>query len=177
MTKNYSIKTCPYCKKSFKPTNPNHNYCSLPCRFWSKVDIKSIEECWPFKGHAFNHGYGAFKFNGIMSNSHRIAYFLAYGIEPKKLCVLHKCDNPICQNPFHLFLGTKQDNVDDMISKNRDVTLQGENHGCAKLSEKDVIKIRKSLQNKEKGVHLAKKYNVSETTIYAIKKRLSWKHI
>ncbi len=83
----------------------------------------------------------------------------------KGLCVCHKCDNPSCINPLHLFLGTNKDNVDDKVNKGRQPCV---------LTEADVLAIRGSSLN---GGQLSRKYNVNDSTIYAILKRESWKHI
>ena len=85
-------------------------------RFWSKVDIKDDDSCWMWTAAKLvNFGYGAFGVRGsVVERAHRMSYYLVKGDIPKGLHVLHKCDNPPCCNPSHLFLGTDQDNVDDM---------------------------------------------------------------
>ena len=82
--------------------------------FWSHVDIRGVEECWPWKGKPNRFGYGRYR----GEYAHRIAYELGNG-PLDGLCSLHACDNPPCQNPSHLFKGTKRDNANDMISKGR----------------------------------------------------------
>jgi len=87
--------------------------------FWSKVDIRSETECWEWEGGYFYDGYGAFWLNTKMIRVPRLSWTYTNGDITDGLWVLHKCDNPPCCNPNHLFLGTYQDNVDDMITKER----------------------------------------------------------
>lgn len=88
--------------------------------FWSRV-TKS-EGCWTWNGAKQKFGYGWVWIDGEGSkNTHRVAYEIGVGPIPAGQCVLHRCDNPPCVNPAHLFLGTKGDNTRDMVSKNRHV--------------------------------------------------------
>lgn len=141
--------------------------------FWRRVKVGKKNECWPFLQYRNKKGYGEFRFKGKVSLSHRIAYMIARK-DPKGLCVLHRCDNPPCCNPKHLFLGTRRDNVDDRHEKGRDNAPRGEEHHDAKLATSDVICIRAS---KAKGISLAKKYGVSPAAISSIRRRRSWRHI
>jgi hypothetical protein len=86
-------------------------------RFWSKVN--KTETCWLWTGHCNCDGYGEFSICGVRILAHRASYLLEYGMLPEGLSVLHSCDNPPCIRPTHLFLGTQQDNVNDMIAKGR----------------------------------------------------------
>lgn len=102
-------------------------------RFWTKVNIKNIEDCWEwnaFKTKKF--GYGAFRLNGRMHNAHRISWLLSRGEIPAGICVLHKCDNPPCVNPAHLFLGTQADNVKDCKAKGRTQRYNAKKSHCPK---------------------------------------------
>lgn len=85
-------------------------------RFWTKVDKSG--ECWLWQAACDNHGYGCFWFGGRLQKSSRVSWSLAHG-DPGELFVLHRCDNPRCVNPEHLFLGTQQDNLIDMRAKGR----------------------------------------------------------
>lgn len=91
-------------------------------RFWNKVDKKQPYDCWKWLGKARcgkSGFYGQFWLKGKNATPHRVSYELAFGEYDKSMHVLHKCDNPICVNPNHLFLGTNEDNIKDKMSKGR----------------------------------------------------------
>lgn len=116
--------------------------------FWSRVNkegpipphIPEIGECWLWTGALKENGYGACFVKRVPGYAHRVAYRLSYGDFPKCMHVLHRCDNPPCVRPDHLFLGTRMDNVVDMMSKGR--APVGERSGNAKLSNAQVSAIR-----------------------------------
>lgn len=87
-------------------------------RFWAKVDKRGPDACWPWLASRCDSGYGKFRV-GKMTRSHRVAFELGGGEIPDGQCVLHRCDNPACCNPAHLFVGTFNDNVQDMVRKGR----------------------------------------------------------
>jgi len=119
-------------------------------------------------------GYARISINGKVTPLHRVMYEKHKGKIPRGMCVCHKCDNPECINPDHLFLGTQRDNVLDMIKKGRDNHARGEKHHRAKLTANKVLEIQKSGKSYN---WLAAKYNISKTTIWRIKKKITWKHI
>ncbi len=89
-------------------------------RFWSKVDKTST--CWNWQGALNEKGYGLFKVGGkygVAAKTHRVVWKMLVGSIPINMCVLHKCDNRRCVNPDHLYLGTHQDNMNDMKNKDR----------------------------------------------------------
>lgn len=133
-------------------------------------------DCWPntYVGASRKEPYGGIKINGKRRRCSRVMYSLAYGDIPAGMSVCHKCDNPACVNPFHLFLGTHHENMLDRMMKNRGGNRKGERNGRAKLAASDVIAIRSS---RETLTTLAQRYSVTKTLIANIRKRKIWKHI
>lgn len=128
--------------------------------------------CWMYIGGWNTKNYGVFWVNGKSRTAHRVAYELYVGSIPDDLSVLHTCDNPWCINPKHLFVGTQQDNIDDMISKGRDGFIRTKN-GRALLDEDDIIEIKKLLDQFSQQ-HIANQFGVSRSTISAISTGRNW---
>lgn len=150
--------------------------------FLKKVN-KKIDGCWEWMGYIAPNGYGRCPCKSVFTeiSAHRSSYKIFVGEIPENMWVLHKCDNKRCVNPKHLYLGNVKDNVRDAIDrgqwpigKNKKKGSAGEKNNKAKLSEKDVLEIRNS---DEKSKDLSKKYNVCESTILNIIKRITWNHI
>lgn len=143
-------------------------------RFFSKIRKGAEDECWPWIAGKTGPGYGEFKLKGKVYSSSRITYFLEFGEISEDLDCLHSCDNPPCCNPFHLFLGSHKDNMDDKYSKGRGGHLIGEMHPNSKLIESQVLEIRKSsLPRKD----LAEKFNVSIWAVGDIVTGRRWTHV
>lgn len=98
---------------------------SLRLRFERHVDCRGPDDCWPWTAGRDRDGYGKFKIAKKQNRAHRVAFALATGQQPGELWVLHRCDNPPCVNPAHLFLGTIADNVADMVAKGRNYIPAG----------------------------------------------------
>lgn len=153
-------------------------------RFWRKVD--KTGDCWLWLGCLDRRGYGQFGITrSDTTGAHRFAYRQVNGDIPAGLHVLHRCDNPRCVNPAHLWLGTNADNVRDRCAKGRTragrATLErrakGETHGRVKLREADVLAIREASANGTENKALAERYCVSRAAITLIVKRKNWRHL
>lgn len=141
-------------------------------RFWSYVDKRSTG-CWEWTGGRRG-GYGIFRLRGSTVSSHRLSYFLANG--PFKHLVLHRCDNPPCVNPDHLFIGTHRDNTDDAFQKGRRERAKPrrpkEYRKATKISSRQIEEIQHALSDRPywgQVNDLAKKYGVSHSRISQIK--------
>ena len=88
-------------------------------KFWSNVQVKGSDECWPWIGGTNSSPYGQLRVQGKHEGAHRVAYWLAHGVFPYNTNIRHTCDNPICCNPDHLIEGTHADNMEDMARKGR----------------------------------------------------------
>lgn len=133
--------------------------------------------CLLWTGAVASHGYGVFAYAGRYGlTAHRASWEVAHGPIPAGLFVLHKCDVRPCINPNHLFLGTHQDNMDDMQAKGRrsNVAPRGVHHRAAKLNEEQVREIRADNRTIRS---IAAAYGVDRTLISRIKRRQLWKHL
>ena len=148
--------------------------------------ITKTNDCWLWTGVVNKvHGYGTFTFKYGRFRAHRVAYEIWVGKIPDGLCVCHKCDNKICCNPDHLFLGTYKENNQDCARKARH--QHGITHHRCKLTEDDIREIRRLYKpTKPQGRiqpfensrgDLAEKFGMSPTHIYQIATRKSWKHV
>lgn len=132
-------------------------------------------QCWQWTMHTCKKGYGRFSFEGRQEHAHRSSYKMLVGPITDDLHVLHKCDNPGCVNPKHLFLGTEIDNVKDKTKKNRQA--KGETSSLAKLDEKKVREIRELHDRGLRAPMIGKMFNVHKDTIHAIITWRTWKHV
>jgi len=147
--------------------------------FWNNINISSKDLCWEWIGKAGTNEYAQTRWNNIPILCHRKSYELFYGVDvPDDLEVCHTCDNPPCCNPYHLFLGTHQDNVDDRERKGRNKLPHslGEEHGKHKLTEEEVLEIIRLYY--KVGGHtyhtLAEIFNVSFGNVRKIIKGQTW---
>lgn len=139
-----------------------------------KTVLDSGSGCHIWLGACTNDGYGTIRFRCKPSRTHRVAWELKNGPIPPGLLVLHKCDVPKCVNPDHLFLGTQQENMNDMVRKKRDRPCRGARQPHAKLTDSAVREIRSSSENQ---YILADRYGVSQGTITRVKTRRGWAHV
>lgn len=155
-------------------------YSDEPKRPFYEQTRRAQGGCIEWTGRRNPQGYGvARKFLGEPEEkrAHRRSWIMAHGEIPKGLLVLHVCDNPPCVNPDHLFLGTNMDNSRDKHAKGRGKYLRGASHGCAKLSDEDVLRIREASLFGARRIDLAKGHGVSVSLISAIRARTQWSHL
>lgn len=146
-------------------------YCSSHCkhplpidRFWARVLKSGDDACWLWQGTK-RCGYGLFSFSGVQWSAHRFAYVIGNGPLMAGLDVLHRCDNPPCVNPAHLFLGTHVDNMADMVAKRRGKPK-------AKLTASQASEIRAS---GGRPIDVAREYGISPSTVSNIRAGRVWK--
>lgn len=174
---NYVIQRC----KNESCVRPDHLYLSdtraiVPTeqRFWDKVNKTST--CWLWRGGTCGKGYGHFGYGDKCGMSHRYSWELHFGPIPDGLFVLHRCDTPACVRPDHLFLGTNQDNVDDMWEKGRGQL--GEDHHQSYITEEMVRELRRLRKSGFTYAELEKlPWSPSQHAIWCICNRKTWKHV
>lgn len=161
-------------------------------RFTSKISPQP-SGCWHWTGTMNAYGYGMFSVGKRNYAAHRYAFQLANGIDPAGFCVCHRCDNPPCVNPAHLFLGTTQDNIADKLSKGRQrgpaagvehfskLRPEGVKRGSqlpqARLSENDVRRIRELYSNGQTQTSIAAEFGICASNVGKIVRGQGWGHV
>lgn len=128
--------------------------------------------CWTWTGGCNPKGYGRFNFEGRASMAHRASYRMHVGPIPVGMLVCHRCDNPACINPAHLFIGTPADNSADMTAKGRSPRQCNEKSGMAKLSDTQVAEMRERRAGGETCASIAKAFGVSESHVSRVTREL-----
>ena len=148
---------------------------SLKKRFDEKHQIDPETGCWVWTAGRNRDGYGKI-WHGESVGAHRVSWILHRGEITDGLFVLHKCDNPVCVNPDHLFLGTQQENIADMNDKGRHAEALGSDHHKAKICEGDVYFMR-GLVGKMSNPEIGEIFGVSRHIAYAVCAGKSWKTV
>lgn len=182
--------------KYSKHGNTNSNYRGGICNFTTEDDLLTLNKinfsrfkerflshvrktnnCWYWTASVFSCNGRARAILGTRSViAARVSYVLFKGKISSNL-VCHTCDNILCVNPKHLFLGTHKDNAQDMIQKGRKFLTYGTTNGRAKLKDKEVIAIRSLAKHGVSNSSLAKQFNVSYSNICLITSGKSWQHL
>jgi hypothetical protein len=156
-----------------KPASP------LSARFWAKVGRRAPGECWPWIGAKDKYGHIRGD-GGETLGAHCASWIIHRGPIPEGQWVLHQCDNPVCVNPAHLFLGAAKENHTDMVKKGRHIfppRCAGEENVCSKLNWNDVRNIR--IEYAKGGISqewLGKFYGIGQATISSIVLHKTWRH-
>lgn len=153
----------------------NCNWISVAERFWQKVDRGASDECWTWEANRNLRNYGTFAINRNMFQAHRVAFMLERE-DPGDEWVLHKCDNPPCVNPDHLYLGTPSDNMQDAWDRGRK-NATGSKNPHSVLTEPVVAEIKARLEDGEQQNELAEEYGVGKPTVNDIANERTWTHV
>jgi hypothetical protein len=153
-------------------------------RLAAQIDSSLLDGCWPWRGDCSDSGYGRIRVGSAadgtrrMELAHRVKWRITFGDIPDGLDVLHKCDNPPCCRPDHLFLGTNADNMRDRDAKGRGTPpphYVGELHPRAKLTANDVATIRTLVASGASQSALGRQFGVTHSAIGRIVRGTGWK--
>lgn len=146
-------------------------------RFWSKVDRRDPNDCWPWTGFRESRGYGQCYISASSTRkAHRIAFEISNGPIPPGLLVRHRCDNPPCCNPAHLETGTDADNVRDRVERGRNGCAKGTRNGRAKLTEEQVAFIRDQ-RGKMLQRELGEMFGIAQAMVSHVQLGKTWRHL
>lgn len=190
MAKPKRTKVCVHCHREFaRPRGAKgetQKCCSQKCagalgrvspelRFWRHVDKRSDAECWLWTGASGYNGYGKFSGHRLNGYAHRFSFELAHGPIPDGTYICHRCDNPPCVNPSHLFAGTPAENQRDSRHKGRMLKARGVETRASKLTPEQVRRAR-AVQNGGIAA-LAREVGVHPTTLLSIRHGKTWRHV
>lgn len=167
-----------YCSRACMGEAKRQNKEDIARRFWRKVRILGPDDCWPWQGRLDPNGYGRFDHGGKPMLAHRMAYRLSIiprNSSPDAVC--HRCDNPPCCNPAHLWAGTQTENNADMDRKGRRrLPPRRRGHDC-NTTKLDANKAIEAVSSSSSNKELARRWGVSDAAIYNIRAGRSWAHV
>jgi hypothetical protein len=156
-------------------------------KFWAKVASSNFDDpykCWKWTAARNNKGYGMCWCDGRLILAHRASYLFHLGEIPNGMFVLHKCDVPNCVNPTHLFLGNQFDNMRDMsrkgrqfLQRNPERSIKGINHPRAKITEDEVLEIRRRYRDGGCQRDIGREFGLGKTTVAHIVNKRTWRHL
>ena len=152
---------------------PAKDYAEILLRLLRNISI-NLNGCWNWQGSKSVKGYGRIKFEGVYWSTHRLMAFLKLSDLGEGSVVCHRCDNPSCINPDHLFVGTQLENILDRDLKGRRNQAKGENQGSSKLTAAQVTSIRLDTR---KHSTIAAEYGITRAHVGNLKANRAWKHI
>ena len=160
-------------------------FCSVSCAVKARPQpsseecfnrmVQKTDGCWKWQGAQDGHGYGQIRINCHTKRVHRFSYELHRGPIPKGMDVCHSCDNRICVNPDHLFVGTRHDNMMDASMKRR--TVFGDRQPASKLTDQKVSFARQLRLNGWTYAKIAERFNVSDATLWKAITGRTWQHV
>lgn len=140
----------------------------------------SSDDCWMWLGSLLPRGYARFSLHNEAVGAHRVSYRVHIGEVPAGMCICHRCDNPPCVNPAHLFLGTNKDNIQDALTKKRMRFIRGEAHPMSKLTCQSVKQIRSEYKpgmSIQECVTIGAKFGVGINGVMSVVRGRTWKHV
>lgn len=158
-------------------TCPKKHYVDDKDRITRNIVIDQKTGCWEWQRCKATNGYGQVWMGGRIEQAHRLAWSLFVGPITEGLNVLHRCDNRACCNPDHLFLGTQQDNLNDMKKKGRQHRPVGESNGKARLTECDVVWIHRQIALGVKQADISEALGVTNQAVSKINVGKSWAYL
>ena len=174
---------CPTCQVAFKSGGGLLLHFRYHCpstpeeRFWARVE--KTDSCWLYRGALNRDGYGTLTWEGRIVSAHRTSWTLTNGAPAKGKWVLHKCDVRACCNPDHLYIGVRQDNVNDMVSRDRHA--RGARSGKSNLNDDLVREIRSRYRKINAKLsnagELAAEYGCSRQVVNLIGNGSTWRHL
>ncbi len=191
----YGVSNCEKCGKVFKWKRPKHQgpakLCSNKCKpkYYSEKEsldhqikmynervVKNTEGCWGWTGTTDStQGYSRIRNKRKNISAHRISWIIHRGEIPEGKQINHHCDNRRCTNPYHLYLGTQQENDADRMKRNRQA--KGSRNAAAKLNEQQVLEIKKNLKQGFSYKEIQEIYHISNATVSNISTEKNWKHV